>query len=90
LYESSEHREFLDDYAGLRLLRNRVSEAFAEFAAARDRLASMDRDESERLQMLDTLRFQINEISSVNLDLSEIDDLEEEKRRLANTGKLTE
>ncbi|MCV4732978.1 hypothetical protein OFB80_34355, partial [Escherichia coli] len=27
---------------------------------------------------------------SVNLDLSEIDDLEEEKRRLANTGKLTE
>jgi len=90
LYESSEHRELLDDYAGLRLLRNRVSEAFAEFAAARDRLASLDRDESERLQMLDTLRFQINEISSVNLDLSEIDDLEEEKRRLANTGKLTE
>lgn len=90
LYSASEHRQLLDDYARLGELLSRVSDAFSEFAAARRHLASLDRDESERLQMLDTLRFQINEISSVNLDPSEAENLEEEKRRLVNTGRLTE
>lgn len=90
LFEPSEHRELLDDFAGLGNLRREVAAKFAELISARDRVRSLERDESERLQLIDTLGFQIGEISSVNPDPEEVQRLEEEKRRLANIGKLTE
>lgn len=90
LFESSEHRELLDDFAGLGDLRRDVAAKYSELISARDRVRSLERDESERLQLIDTLGFQIGEISSVNPDPEEVVRLEEEKRRLANIGKLTE
>jgi len=90
LYEPAEHRGLLDEFAGVGELHREVLRRFAAMESARDQLRSLERDESERLQLIDTLRFQINEISSVNPDADEVVRLEEEKRRLANIGKLTQ
>ena len=52
-------------------------------------LASLKKDEAEKLQLLDILRFQVKEIEAANLGPGEDAELEDEKRRLNNVEKLT-
>jgi len=49
----------------------------------------LQQDEAEKLQLLDILKFQVNEITAVNLKPGEDDELEEERRRLNNVEKLS-
>ncbi|MEP6703874.1 MAG: DNA repair protein RecN, partial [Acidobacteriota bacterium] len=46
-------------------------------------------DESDKLQLLDILRFQVDEVSRADLKSGEDSELEEEKRRLNNVEKLS-
>jgi DNA repair protein RecN (Recombination protein N) len=46
-------------------------------------------DEAQKLQLLDVLQFQVDEIKKVNLQPGEDDTLNEEKRRLNNVEKLS-
>ncbi|MBA2494550.1 MAG: DNA repair protein RecN, partial [Acidobacteria bacterium] len=46
-------------------------------------------DEAQKLQLLDILQFQVDEIKKVNLKIGENEALEEEKRRLNNIEKLS-
>jgi len=46
-------------------------------------------DEAQKLQLLDVLQFQVDEIKKVNLQTGEDDALNEEKRRLNNVEKLS-
>lgn len=89
LFDPNTHLELLDEYARVRPLREKTSEAFTVFQAAKSELAELQKGESEKLQLLDILRFQVNELGNADLKAEEETELEEEKRRLNNVEKLS-
>ena len=90
LFNVDTHLELLDSFAGNNGLRERVASAFVRVRELQKELADLNRDEAEKFQLVDTLRFQIDELERSQLSLGEDDQLEEEKRRLANVEKLTQ
>ncbi len=88
LFDPETHLELLDEYAKNSKLRERVAAAFDDWSKATRKLADLQRGESEKLQLLDILRFQADEIRKADLKAEEESELEEEKRRLNNVEKL--
>lgn len=89
LYDVETHIEMLDDFAGVDELKSEVADAFRVWSAIRSELSSLEKDEAEKLQLLDILRFQTNEISAADLKSGEDAELDAEKRRLNNVEKLS-
>jgi DNA repair protein RecN (Recombination protein N) len=89
LYDTSRHIGLLDEFAGVTEVKRKVAEAFTQWSIVKAQLASVERDQSESLRLLDVLRFEIGEIKAANPVAGEDTELEEEKRRLNNVEKLT-
>lgn len=89
LFNPSNHLEILDEYANLRNLRLNVAEKYREMAQTQREIESLREDEAQKLQLLDVLQFQVDEIKKVNPQTGEDDRLDEEKRRLNNVEKLS-
>jgi DNA repair protein RecN (Recombination protein N) len=89
LFNPETHLEILDAFAGNAALRIEVAEAYQRWVTLRRELDSLRRDESEKFQLADTLKFQIAELERAQLSIGEDERLEEERRRLANVEKLT-
>ena len=89
LFNQTNHLEILDAYAGLQTGRGAVAEKYQAMAKVRRELKNLREDEAQKLQLLDILQFQADEIRNVNLQTDEEDALEEEKRRLNNVEKLS-
>lgn len=89
LYDTETHIRMLDRFAGTEDLISKVKAAYRAMADVRSEIADLEKDESEKLQVIDILRFQANEIRGANLSPGEDADLEEEKLRLNNVEKLT-
>ena len=89
LFEPANHLEILDQFADVGKERREVAEAYGKLADARSNLLKLKTSEAEKLQLLDVLRFQINEIKTVGLAADEDIELGEKKRRLNNVEKLT-
>ena len=89
LYDTSNHINILDEFAAVHDLVSAVSKAYKEWDAARAELEGLKRDEAEKLQLLDILKFQVDEIRRIAPQADEETQLEEEKRRLNNVEKLS-
>lgn len=89
LFEPASHLELLDGFAKTGAERQATATAYREWLAIRSELSELKKDEAEKLQLLDILRFQVNEIASANVRPGEDDELDEEKRRLNNVEKLS-
>jgi DNA repair protein RecN (Recombination protein N) len=89
LYDRGSHARMLDDFAAHDALLARVGRAYAEWLQVKAELDSLEADEAEKLQLVDVLRFQVSEILRIGPSLGEDDELEEEKRRVANAEKLS-
>ena len=89
LFDIASHLAMLDEFASLSEQRKTVSEAFHHWSSTKTELGMLRQNEAEKLQMLDILKFQIDEIERVNLRPGENEELEEEKRRLNNVEKLS-
>ena len=89
LFDPATHLELLDEYAKNGTLRDKVAAAYSEWSGATRALADLRRGESEKLQLLDILKFQVDEIRKADLKPGEEAELEEEKRRLNNIEKLS-
>jgi len=89
LFDPATHLEMLDTFAGVSSERTRVAEAYAVWAATKKELNDLRKDESDKLQLLDILKFQVDEIRRADLKSGEDIELEEEKRRLNNVEKLS-
>ncbi len=89
LFNASTHLEMLDEYAGAGSLREKVAEKYKKLANVRREIESLREDEAQKLQLLDILQFQVDEIGKANLSAGEDATLEEEKRRLNNVEKLS-
>ena len=89
LFDTDTHLELLDAYAGLDAARREVADLYARWAALGRELRALRRDEAEKLQLSDALRFQIEELGGARLAAGEDEQLEEERRRLNNLERLT-
>lgn len=89
LYDTDTHVLMLDEFAENSNLIANVANAYAGWSSIRADLNSLEKDEAEKLQLLDILRFQVGEIKAADLQPGEEIELEDEKRRLSNIEKLT-
>jgi DNA repair protein RecN (Recombination protein N) len=76
----------LDSFAGSQLAS--VQEAFAAWKGIQRRIEELQRDEQDRLRLLDLWSFQKREIEAAKLLPGEDERLESEKRLLANAEKI--
>ena len=89
LFDPATHLELLDAFASVQDERGRCSQAYREWASTRKELEALRQDESNKLQLLDILRFQVEEIRRANLKTGEDVELDEEKQKLNNVEKLS-
>jgi len=89
LFDPASHRALLDEFASAGDLLVTVADAFEEFTSVRNELAALKKDEAEKLQLIDILQFQVTEIERAALKPAEMEQLEDEKRRLNNVEKLS-
>ena len=89
LFDPRQHLEMLDDYAGLAELRREIAEKYRAWQRVLKELESLRSDETQKLQLVDVLQFQIDELKKANLQTGEDEELETERRRLMNVEKLS-
>jgi DNA repair protein RecN (Recombination protein N) len=89
LFNTETHLELLDSFAGNAALREEVAHDYQHWSELQHELDALNRDEAEKFQLVDTLKFQIAELERSQLTLGEDERLEEERRRLSNVEKLT-
>ena len=88
LFDENNHLQFLDDFAVYGNLRLQYSTAYETVAKLRREIDSLTMDESEKLRRMETLRFQIEEITKAELEAGEDDALEARRKLLQNAEKL--
>ena len=89
LFDENNHLQFLDDFAENQPLRADYSEKFAKVAALRREIDRMTMDEGEKLRRMETLRYQIEEISKAQLEAGEDEALEQRRKLLQSAEKLS-
>jgi DNA repair protein RecN (Recombination protein N) len=85
-FDAAARLALLDTYAANHL--EDLAQKFAAWSAVRGRMVEMERDEQDRLRMVDLWSFQKKEIESAHLQPGEDQKLETEKKVLANAEKL--
>ena len=85
-FDAAARLALLDAFIGTQL--DAVSAAFAKWKAVANRIAELERDEQDRLRLLDLWSFQKREIEECKLKPGEDEQLESEKRVLANAEKI--
>jgi DNA repair protein RecN (Recombination protein N) len=89
LFNPDTHLEILDAYAGLTIPRQEVAASYKRWSALNRELEALGKDKAEKLQLIDILRFQVDELERAHLVPDEDVRLEEERRRLNNIEKLS-
>lgn len=90
LLRPNDQRALLDAYGDHGGLALTVATAYRSFRALDRRLRELEGASVERVQRLDLLRFQVEELRALDLSASELETLDQEQRRLANLGRLQE
>ena len=90
LFDEENHLVFLDAFADHENLLSAYRECYASVSALRREIDRKTMDEGEKLRRMETLRYQIEEISKANLEAGEDDVLEERRKLLQNGEKLSD
>ncbi len=90
LLDEANHLGFLDAFADNDSLREDYSEKYNAVCKLRREIERISMDEGEKLRRMETLRYQIEEISKANLEVGEDDALEERRKILQNAEKLSD
>ena len=88
LLKEERHLEVLDEFGGLGSLTRRVSELYKGTTKLKREIEELERDQKNKIEREDFLRFQCKEIDSVRLEPGEDERLEEERKKLANAERL--
>ena len=90
LFDEENHLLFLDAFADHQNLIERYQQSYGDVAALRKEIDRMTIDEGEKLRRMETLRYQIEEISKADLEEEEDTYLEERRKLLQNGEKLSD
>lgn len=83
-------RDLLDHFGELLQQRKAVEAAFEHWQGLQLRLDDLLNADNDRASRLDLLEFQLRELDALDLREGEIDDLQAERQKLNNSGKLAE
>ncbi len=89
LFDENNHLTFLDAFGSNEALREAYAEKYEAVASLRRQIDRMTMDESEKLRRMETLRYQIEEISKANLEAGEDEVLEDRRKLLQNAEKIS-
>ena len=90
LFDEENHLTFLDAFGDNDAIRAAYSEKYEAVAKLRRQIDKMTMDEGEKLRRMETLRYQIKEIEKADLEPGEDDRLEERRKILQNSEKLSD
>ncbi len=90
LFDEDNHLTFLDAFADNEALRSAYAEGYQAVSALRREIDRRQMDEGEKLRRMETLRYQIEEISKANLEAGEDESLEMRRKLLQNAEKLSD
>ncbi len=90
LFDENNHLQFLDDFAANEELRISYKEKYDALCALRREIDRISMDEGEKLRRMETLRYQIAEIEKAELEIGEDTVLEERRKLLQNSEKLSD
>lgn len=90
LFEEENHLGYLDVFARDTQERNAYCEAFAQLQGVRREIAKLSMDEAEKLRLVESLHYQIDEIRAANLVPGEEEQLKERRKVLQNAEKLSD
>ena len=88
LMRVSEHRRFLDSYAGITNEVAAFTSVYTELCQKRQFLAELNSNDATRRQKIDLLSFAVKEIEDAKLKASEDEELEAEEVRLSSFERL--
>jgi DNA repair protein RecN (Recombination protein N) len=89
LLQSGSQRSLLDAHGGLEQQAGAVAEHYRRWRDAEARLAARRAGHADRDARLERLKFQAAELEALGLAVGEAAELEAERRRLANTDRLS-
>ncbi len=92
LLDSKLHLEYLDGFVGNEILsrKEQYLELYKEYNRIKQELKANFGDEKERQRKLDLLEYQVNEIEEADLKINEEIDLEEKRKIILNSEKISE
>ena len=85
-FDAKARLNLLDAFAGAQI--ESTADAFLQWKSIANRIEELQRDEQDRLRLLDLWTFQKSEIEQAKLQLGEDERLETQKRVLANAEKI--
>ena len=91
LLDNKFHLKYLDGYIGIQLLdiKSRYKVKFQRYLEIKKELKTNYGDEKERERKLDLLKYQVNEIEDAHLKDGEEEKLEEKRRLILNSEKIS-
>ena len=91
LLDNKFHLKYLDGYIGEELsnIKNEYKEKYQRYLELKRELKANYGDEKERERKLDLLKYQVNEIEEANLKEDEEDKLEEKRKIMLNSEKIS-
>ncbi len=90
LFDEDNHLTMLDAFADNQQLQADYQEKYTAVSALRREIDRMTMDEGEKLRRMETLRYQIAEIEKAELEPGEDEVLEERRKILQNSEKLSD
>ena len=90
LFDEATHIGYLDLFAHDEALLESYWQAYDKVSAVRQEIRRLSMDESEKLRLVETLKFQIDEIERAELQPGEEEELLERRKVLQNAEKLTD
>ena len=91
LLDNKFHFKYLDGFIGDKIIdiKKQYKEKYEKYIEIKQELKNNYGDEKERERKLDLLRYQFNEIEESNLKVNEEDNLEEKRKLMLNSEKIS-
>ena len=91
LLDNRFHLKYLDGFIGNKIIdiKKQYKEKYEKYLEIKQELKNNYGDEKERERKLDLLRYQFNEIEEANLKVNEEDNLEEKRKLMLNSEKIS-
>ena len=90
LFDEENHLNFLDAFADNQQMQDNYQEAYKAVSTLRREIDRLSMGEGEKLRRMESLKFQIDEISRAELEAGEDEELEERRKVLQNSEKLSD
>ncbi len=90
LFDENYHLSFLDGFGQMEDLLSTYGQAYSRVQSLRREIQSLSMDESEKLRRMESLKYQIDEISRANLKVGEDEELEQRRKIVQNSEKLSD